>query len=419
MLQTLDNNLILRTIRDDADRERFAALSTIYNNPSEGATCACLLHHHPEATTDDYWLVEDPATGEVVSTTCLIPWTCHFAGLDLCVAQLEMVLTRPDYRGRGLVRLQMDNFQKAVKERGYDLSIIWGIPYYYRQYGYAYAVDGDVRESLPAWKIPSASAGSAIPLNLRKAQIADIPRLVAAYGEITAPLDFYTRRTPTYWRFLIEAAQHPVQIVENPQTGEILGYVTLQRGPESVTILESGLNHAEAALSLLQMLKFEGMPQILIAWPASTPLAQLARSLGSQTVPGGQWLLRFPDVAQFFTKIGSVLESRLAASAWRGITCELTINLFRWAYRLRFEGGKLAGVDSLGFVDSSMGADGGDLQIPPDAFVRLASGFRGLGDLFDAWPDILVKPAARPLVDALFPQMPGYLYTPYHFLGLE
>ena len=412
--QPLGDNLILRSIRDDADRERFVAFNGACNNPLEGATCACLLYHHPTATADDFWIVEDTRTGDVVSSTCLIPWTCRFAGLDLRVAQLEMVLTHHAYRGRGLVRLQMENYERAVKERGYDVGIIWGIPYYYRQYGYAYTIDGDTRESLPAWKIPSPEAGTAVPIRLRPATVTDIPRLMQAYSETTAALDFYLERTAAHWRFLLEACRHPVNIVEDAQSGEFLGYATLQRVQKVVTVLESGLRSGEAAVSLLQQLRAEGALQVLVAWPACTTLAALARSLGSQRVPGGQWLVRFPDVVQFLTRIGPVLENRLAGSALRGLTRELTINLFRRAYRLRFESGRLAGVDSLGFVDSSMGADGGDVQIPPEAFVRLVTGFRGLDDLSDAWPDILVKPSARPIVEVLFPRLAAYIYTPYH-----
>ena len=61
-----------------------------------------------------------------------------------------------------------------------------------------------------------------------------------------------------------------------------------------------------------------------------------------------------------------------------------------------------------------MGADGGHLCIPPEAFVRLVFGYRSLEQLFDAWPDIIVKRAIRHLIDVLFPLMPSYLYTPYH-----
>jgi hypothetical protein len=84
---------------------------------------------------------------------------------------------------------------------------------------------------------------------------------------------------------------------------------------------------------------------------------------------------------------------------------------------MRFEAGRLAGVDSLVFVDASMGADGGHLCIPPEAFTRLVTGYRTLDDLYDAWPDIVVKPEVRNLVDVLFPRLESYLFTPYHYMG--
>ncbi len=64
-----------------------------------------------------------------------------------------------------------------------------------------------------------------------------------------------------------------------------------------------------------------------------------------------------------------------------------------------------------------MGADGGDLCIPPDAFVRLLLAYRSLDELLDAWPDIIVKPQSRNLIDALFPKKPSYLYATYAYFA--
>jgi GNAT superfamily N-acetyltransferase len=414
---TLDDNLVLRSLRSDADKERFAVFNATFNNPFEGATCACLMHHYPETSLDDYWLVEDPSSGEVVSTTCLLPWVCRFDGIDLRVAQLEMVLTHPAYRGRGLVRAQMKHFEQVVLERGYDLSIISGIPNYYRQFGYAYAIDGDRCEALPVWKIPDHPPGVGQPLRLRKARSTDILLLDAGYTGGTSALNIAIRRTSAHWQYLLEAAQHHVEMVENAQTGETLGYVTLLRDDEPITILENGLVEAVDCLRLLLHLKAQACRQVLVYGSPYTPLVQLAHSLGSQVVQSTQWLLRFPDLARFLVRIGPVMENRLAGSAWRGLNIELIVNLYRQAFRLRFQSGRLAGVDSLGFVDASMGADGGHLCIPPEAFVRLVSGYRALEALFDAWPDIVVKPEVRYLIDVLFPPLKAYLYTPYHYLG--
>jgi hypothetical protein len=154
----------------------------------------------------------------------------------------------------------------------------------------------------------------------------------------------------------------------------------------------------------------------LIAWPQSGTLAVLARSLGSQTLPGGQWLLRIPDMVRFLQKIAPVLEERLAASAWQGLNMDLVLNFYREAFKLRFSAGKLEGVEALGFVDASMGADGGHCCIPPEAFLRLVLGYRSLDELKDAWPDVVIKPRVRGLVDVMFPVMLSYLHTPYHFM---
>jgi predicted N-acetyltransferase YhbS len=412
--QKIDDDLILRTLRDEADRQAFVAFNARFNNPGEGATCDCLLHHHPSMTLDDFWVVEAAGSGEIVSTSCLIPWTVRFAGVELRVAQLEMVLTHPAYRGRGLVRTQMKNFERTVQARGFDLSIIWGIPFYYRQYGYAYTIEGETVESLPAWKIPSFGVENMPVVHLRPAQAADISTLAALYQRAYADQTLAAVRDEAYWHYLLDAAHHPIELLVNSQNGEPLGYVVLAGSGKTVSIRENSLCGAAESMALLQLLKNQGVEQVQIAWPGSLPLAVLARQLGSQCVPGGQWLLRVPDMLAFLNRMRPVFEQRLADSAWAGLSHTLTINLFREAFSLCFEQGRLVQISALGFVDYSMGADGGDLCIPSEAFLRLLSGYRALDELFDAWPDIMVKAHARSMIAALFPRTQPFLYTPYH-----
>jgi hypothetical protein len=193
--------------------------------------------------------------------------------------------------------------------------------------------------------------------------------------------------------------------------------VVPSRSEKGISILENSLPDAMTALALLHMLRSQVSEQVQIFWPGNLPLAALAHQLGSQTVRGGQWLLRIPDMIRFLNKLHPIFEQRLVNSAWLNLSAEITLNLFREAVRLTFEQGKLKRVDALGFVDSSMGADGGHLCIPPEAFLRLLFGYRSLDELFDAWPDITVKPESRSLIDTLFPKLQPFLYTPYHYLG--
>jgi GNAT superfamily N-acetyltransferase len=417
-------NLLLRNIQNDSDKERFADFNAIYNNPSEGATCACLLNHHPTASNSDYWMVEDQTRGDIVSTTCLIPWESRFCEINLRIAQLEMVLTHPGYRGRGLVRFQIENFLQAAKGRGYDLSIIWGIPYFYRQFGFSYVIEGNTFETL---QLGTLVQGKDVVFT-RPANVNDIPFLVSYYERMIDGLGFSIKRTPEYWEYLLQHAQRPVEMVTEAQAGGMIGYVILKtpacpEGEAPILILEHSLPDISSALALLRHLQRPRLAapaagSVHIAWPETTHLIQAARGLGSQVIRGGQWLLHITDLKRLLEKMTPIFERRLESSTWQRATTRLVINLYRQAYLLRFEEGKMLPVEALGFVDTSMGADGGDLCISPEAFVRLLTGFRGLDELYDAWPDTIVKPSSRSLVDVLFPCFPGYLSTPFHYLGM-
>ena len=59
----------------------------------------------------------------------------------------------------------------------------------------------------------------------------------------------------------------------------------------------------------------------------------------------------------------------------------------------------------------------GHSTLPIEAFLRLLFGHRSLDQLFDAWPDTIVKPSTRPLIHALFPRLESFLYLPYEVLS--
>src|SRR5436189_3917119 len=96
--QRLEEGLILRSPRDERDIERCAAFVSVVVREISGITTDRILRHFPTMKLDDFLFVEDAQIGEVVSTTCLIPWEYRFGQVLLNVAQLEVVATHPDYR---------------------------------------------------------------------------------------------------------------------------------------------------------------------------------------------------------------------------------------------------------------------------------------------------------------------------------
>ncbi|HET6367798.1 MAG TPA: GNAT family N-acetyltransferase [Pseudomonadales bacterium] len=63
---------------------------------------------HPTFTPDDGRIVEERRTGAIVSSMLLVSQTWAYGGVPIRVGQPELVGTRPEYRGRGLVRAQFE-----------------------------------------------------------------------------------------------------------------------------------------------------------------------------------------------------------------------------------------------------------------------------------------------------------------------
>ena len=406
----LGDGLVLHPVRDARDASRYIALNEAIVR--EGNIADRLLHRHPEASYDDYVLVEDTGTGQAVSTTGLIPWRCTYEGVTLETAMLEMVVTHPDYRRRGLVRAQINHFHRLAEARNFDLCVIQGIPHYYRQYGYAYALDHTPCEALPAWRIPGGWTDEASPYTLRPATAEDADTLAAFYRDATRDLAFSVQRTADYWRYIVQYTRPQTRIVTDTRENRAVGYICTLPPGQHLQISESAIFDYETGMAILRQLKAEAPGEVQIVGPASAPLPRIARSLGSHRPTPYQWLWRIPDIARLLTKIAPVLEARLARAGCGALTVDLRLNLYRKAFILHIERGALR-VEPVGFVGASLGEEGGDLAIPADAFIRLLFGYRPLDALRDAWPDIMVKAETRYLWETLFPLMESFVAMPY------
>src|SRR5512142_3454349 len=95
-----------------------------------------LTRPHPRFRPDDFTVVEEAATGRIISTMNLISQTWTYDGIPFGVGRPELVGTLPEYRNRGLVRQQFEVMHQWSAERGEKVLAITGIPYYYRIYGY-------------------------------------------------------------------------------------------------------------------------------------------------------------------------------------------------------------------------------------------------------------------------------------------
>ncbi|MCK4413302.1 MAG: GNAT family N-acetyltransferase [Candidatus Eisenbacteria sp.] len=138
--ELVEGGLVLRSLAGNDDLDRVVACAAEVFGSRDASLLNDLFRHHPHADPRDLLYIEDPAAGRVVSTLTLIPWSLSYEGVDLPAAEMAIVATLEGYRRRGLSRRLTAAFMARLRERGCLISHIQGIPYFYRQFGYEYAM---------------------------------------------------------------------------------------------------------------------------------------------------------------------------------------------------------------------------------------------------------------------------------------
>jgi GNAT superfamily N-acetyltransferase len=411
----LDDGLILRSPRDERDLARLAAFNASVHGADVGTMTSSLALHHPD-TRSDYWLyIEDEAKQQIVSTLVLIPWIWHYEDVTLKSGEMGIVATHEDYRNRGLIRKLDVRFKELLRNEGFDLSHIQGIPYFYRQFGYEYAITLNSAWTIELHEIPETA--EAVPYSYRRATVTDIPILMRMYEENAATLDIRTVRSEQVWHFMFE---HTADTAIAGETWLMLdaeqqpvGYwgISAHGFSNGLIVSESSrLSNvmAEALIRQLKQMAVErGKPNLRLNMPTNSDLVRIARCWGARDMGAYAWQILIADVARLLRKIAPVLERRLAGSVFAGLTHTACINLYKEAFELSFVQGKLTDVKAVGFREFS------DIRIPPTLLTPLVLGYRSREELARCYPDVSIWGQAAALIDTLFPKMESFIYTNY------
>ncbi len=412
--QPLGDGLVMRTAASESDVERVAEFNGAIHGAGIVAMTRNLFVHHPSTSGRDLVFVENEQSGLVVSSLCLIPWTWRCEDVLVPAGEMGIVGTLADYRQRGLVRQQVGFFKQRLAERGCLLSHIQGIPYYYRQFGYEYALplEGGLRLTLREVPPPPDAA-----FTLRLAAEADLPALMHLYNEAAQDLTISAQRSVAIWRYLLTYSAGSEAECENwvieDNRGTIAGYMRLPASHfgEELTINEVSRLSYDAALATLNHLKTlaeqKGKPGIRLNVPAHCSLMQAARPFTTTEYGTYAWQIHVPDMAALLRAMTPVLERRIARSLFAGMTRDVPICLYRETISLRFSGGKLAEVVNLGFTGRQA------VSFPPLQFIPLVLGYRTMQEQRLAYPDVGVAPVWRGLIDTLFPKVDSFIYTVY------
>jgi hypothetical protein len=431
----LDGGLTLRRATA-GDAERIAEFNgEVHRDPGQAEPNAWIAgwarslatRPHPTFSVGDFLLVED-AGGRVVSSVNLISQTWSFGGIDVKVGTPELVGTLEEYRGRGLVRRQMDVLHRWSAERGELVQAINGIPFFYRQFGYEMALDLGGGRVLPRTGVPKLKDGEGEPFRVRPAGVADVPFVEDVDRSGRRRWLVSAVRDQALWRYELDGksgghmdalaivetgAGEPVGFVAHwvERFGGTLGVVAyeLREGASWLAATPTVLRYlAERGAAMRPFQGEEPFEELLFNFGSEHPIYRVARDRMTRVNPPYAFYVRVPDLPAFVRHIAPVLERRLADSVAPGYGGELKLSFYRDGLRLRFEGGRLTEAES--FRPPQRMEAGA--WFPDLTFLQLLFGRRSLDELKHAFPDVYTRgDEAAPLLEALFPKQSSRVWA--------
>ena len=441
--EDLGDGLVMRSARrEDADAlAQFCAKTFVHEESGTEAYWIAdwirdlVAIPHPMLNIDDVIIVEDINNNRIASTTTYLTQTWTYDGIEFDIGRPEIVGTHPDYRNRGLIRKQFDTMHRWADERGHLVQVVLGIPTYYKQFGYEYALHAEggrytPTASLPRWGNDKRN------FQLRDATQDDIPFITRLLQEsskhsLVSPVFREDEvRYMTFDRTRRSAVRHRTVILcksDGETVGEPIGvlmYAMVTPIDEGVILrveMSDTKYWREATRALLSEI-------VELAKEASDedpdPEREIKRirqdiqpdhpiyifddgALGTPPERQYGWYVRVTDIAGFLRKIAPALERRIYASLHRGFSGDIEIRVNRDRVTITVENGKINAVQ-LGEDVHRQYAPGGwsaSARFPEKSFLPVLFGMRSIDETLAAHPDANTgSKADRHLINTLFPK---------------
>jgi predicted N-acetyltransferase YhbS len=408
--QPLPGGLVLRAAQP-ADLDQLATLLADRGEPAD-AVDHRLVVEDPDAGWESCAVVVDG--DRVVSTATLLDETLVLDGVAIPAGQVELVATDREYEGRGLVRALMAWAHERSARRGHLAQVMIGIPYFYRQFGYQYAIA--LPQARGVRTVPTPPAGYVV----RTAGVDDIPAMTRLQDAAQQGYALRMPHSPACWRWLVARDGSTQLLVEREGLPVATGRITPP--DDEVWLGEIAAADPAAAHALLAhaaTVVSGGEPGGAAAPVGELKVKERPGSVGGDALEGflvprteraGSYYARVQDVAALLDHLRPVLSARLAASGLAQDSGEAVVSFFRHHVRLAYKEGTVGEVRSGGPMQAPAAVGGAG--VAPDLVGPLLFGPYGIAGLAERHPDVYPGPN-RELMSALFPPLSADLLTFY------
>ncbi len=280
-----------------------------------------LIFHPPFQRPENFAYIEED--GQIVSFAGLLPHTVRLGGSQVRAGEIEAVGTHPDFRKRGLAASLMRYWIEYMRQEGIALGWLYGIPDFYQQFGFEYALPFHQYSYVTV--ASELLAGQKLLHRIEGMTASDLPEVDRIYADCSRDNSGTMVRSLDYWKYRLQTTNfgsHQWTVLRD-EDAVIRGYLWVTKSDSEITVREAGADSEDAcqtmAAYLYQQSQATQVGTIGLQGPVSSPLAQYlyrkgARIACTNEIFPGTWagMVRIVDLANTLEALSSAMTRRLA-----------------------------------------------------------------------------------------------------------
>ena len=412
------NKYRTRRAQSSDDAKRLHTLfSDVFHPEDVGTLAETIFHYFPRMKLKYWFLAEETTTTQIVAAFALIPWIWELEGVKLHVAEMGIVGTQQQHRGRGLMRILNKEFDSTLDEENFDLAVIQGIPGFYHRFGYHYAIPLENHINLPLHLIPKKQEHS--KYSFRPASMEDIPYLLQEDQAYRKSLSLTVFRDAANWTYLLTRSVNTEYgsdywIMEHPAENQRF-YCRIPKQGFGTGLILSEISENITYEAFHELLVFcsalavkRNKPYIRFNLHNHASASNFAFSMGAHHEKCYAWQIKIPNIIRLLTSMKPLLEKRVRNSIFKHFSGTLRLNFFTRNVDLRWRRG------SLFEIVPGEGECIDTFSINTDLFPALCLGYRTWQEIRYLRKDLFPSSnRSRLLIEILFPSCRSWIYEQY------